>query len=492
MRLELNTKWWRNICQYGQQSNIPRDKKTSPEGGEKVILPEDYPGWFVHLRSVSGGVRCFENVSDLASSKVKAFVTGSNVAGLQVTPLQMGKVEHKPRHFLPGTVFWAEKIYVGKVRVDAGVKFLLFRKTKLQDVKYLKCRDVQNRDILLAMDKVGKFFEISPVLTQNNTAEKYVFNTEDLFSLKQIISPVMLIHGQIPRVDNFSGILHLQRKFLDKTVVAATNIDRNNHVVLEIAVASSTTYHMALNSKDAIKNGDMGGALKHCRRKADQFMQRIRVPFAMSQEEMHEVDSPNDSVELEEEELMSRKLTAITESIEEEGDEELSEENKENILANSYSIDTAKNTNDKSTLLNNANKPTNGNETPTVYEQNVDTDDEMTEESEKPINIITDQTHNDINDNINANDVACLRTNDVENEKTMTVTVEEKLINLNCMSEVMLCSTTTEVPITEADESRNGLSDNSDEVDSDKNKMVDSDSGDDADSGISDKHVTCL
>lgn len=443
----------------------------------------------MHLRSVGGGVRCFENVGDLASSKAKAFVTGSNVAGLQVIPLQMGKVEYKPRHFLPGTVFFAEKIYVGKVRVDAGMKFLLFRKTKLQDVKYLKCRDVQNRDILLALDKVGKFFEISPVLPQNNTAEKYVFNTEDLFSLKQIISPVMLIHGQIPRVNNFSGILHLQRKFLDRTVVAATNIDRNNHVVLEIAVSSSTTYHMALNSKNVIKNGEMGGALKHCRRRADQFVQRIRVPFALSQEEMHEVDTLDDSAELEQEELMSRKLTAITESIEEEDDEELGEENKENIFANSYSTDM---TNDKSSLINNAKDPANGNEAPAVYEQAVNMDDEKIEESEKQINIINDKTHNDINDNINANDDACLPTSVVEGEETMTVTVEEKLINLNCMSEVLLCSTTTEVPIAEANESRKELSDNSDKTDSDKEKMVDSDSGDDADSGISDKHVTSL
>ncbi|KAL8598552.1 hypothetical protein ACOMHN_051340 [Nucella lapillus] len=237
------------------------------EVGQTILVPDDYTGWFELVPPDFSRASCFRSIAELANAMPRKFFTRSNIKAIRIAKGEDGEQQYLERKVTAGSFLRTVDIFcaVWKTSAQSGV----FRKKQTdwvtQEVKYLKCIDKDEMEILIPLAHRGKF---------NAIYEKGKLNQNSVYSMKDILSDlklpikVRLLFGKAPVVPCiFTGMLCIREQQQGDVLLASTTLNRRN-VLLELPTTSSCTLRQATREEDFSHLPSFEDAQKLCKKYA--------------------------------------------------------------------------------------------------------------------------------------------------------------------------------------------------------------------------------
>ncbi|XP_076462777.1 uncharacterized protein LOC143295098 [Babylonia areolata] len=250
------------------------------ETDETVVIPGDYPGHFLRLRSRTAKDHAVHrSVSSLSSHNVPAFLNLTQLTTFQLPAKGAASSNSYPQlDFAPGNVFLPTRALRGSTRVKSGS--LLRSKASRHELHYLHCRDERDVHVLVPMNQPGEFVEI---LRNPQGNGKLSMTGNEIMASQQFPMLVRYVYGGgKPRLTSFSGLLTLLDSFEEDSLVGCV-IDGSAFTLLEIPLSSPLLFQMALNNNDLMHLPLVKKALRVCQARATTFASDLKYKFKFAQ-----------------------------------------------------------------------------------------------------------------------------------------------------------------------------------------------------------------
>lgn len=186
-------------------------------------------------------------------------------------------IQHVRRQLIPGEHLQVGKTYIGCATRTSKIT----KKVEQKQVKYLKCQDDKNDQLIIPYALIGKFYEVS--LTPSEDAEGKFVERVSSFIADEEDFPVVVRHvfGDLPSLPFcFTGLLSLQKTLTEQTVMATTLMERY-HIPLEIAFPSAVKFQLALNDRELQESQTLAEASNFCLSNSDRYVKNMKVAFTL-------------------------------------------------------------------------------------------------------------------------------------------------------------------------------------------------------------------
>ncbi|XP_060076652.1 uncharacterized protein LOC132556285 [Ylistrum balloti] len=262
--------------------NVVLDPETQryTEKDETIVIPADYEGRFLRLNSRT--VKDSEGHRDLESlsrNHVQAFLTLTKLTANVIGSGPESK-DYDNVNYGPGNVFLIDRVYTGTSHIQSEGRLFTIRSSARTQVRYLKCRDEKNVDVLLPLSQTGEFVEVIP--NQSDDSRLSV-DSECLIATSKFPSLVRFLSGRNrPRLTTFNGLFTLLDSFEETTLFGCV-LDPRGYTMIEIPVSSPLQFQLALNKNDLSVNPVVKKAHKLCETNAPDFCRDIKYKFKFAQ-----------------------------------------------------------------------------------------------------------------------------------------------------------------------------------------------------------------
>ena len=200
----------------GRNSHISRVVPFGP----KLVIPENYDGWWEILSEEGKSVRCIENVSDLAKRNPESCLVRETTKAFIGRPDEPNQVSDKVR-----------TVQVGEL-LTLLASDVIATNAKSSDVRYLRCHSSKGDTIYLSFDQKAKF---SPVAKEGISG---VHSIANLLS-KRLPLMVRLVHGKPPQgFKNFQSSIRLFSTFEEECLVAMS-LHKEPHTLVQVPISSA-------------------------------------------------------------------------------------------------------------------------------------------------------------------------------------------------------------------------------------------------------------
>lgn len=252
------------------------------ENDDTVVIPKDYEGAFLRLRSrTSKDHTSHKVIESLAQHNIKAFLNLTKMSAFQVVSVPNVQTDYPRIDYLPGNVFAIDNIFAGTAKVKQDGKYLHHKHGTVQPVKYLKCRDEKDNHIIIPLTQAGEFVEILP--NNLNGSSRMSVSSENLIESQKFPILVRYIRGRFkPRLTSFTGLFTLLDSYEETTIIACV-LDRSGFTLIEVPVGSPLTFHLALNFHELQTHPVVKSALKLCDTTASSFGCDLKFKFKFAQ-----------------------------------------------------------------------------------------------------------------------------------------------------------------------------------------------------------------
>ncbi|RUS83078.1 hypothetical protein EGW08_009164 [Elysia chlorotica] len=297
----------RSVVKVGARSiNWDKEKGRYIDTGDDILVPEDYPGWFGVIgprKNIISDVNIpyYRNIGKLAiANHVRQFLVGGTtfINGFtRVTESQ----RWEPFKISPGEVLRKIGMFDER-KVLHSQKFWGKSKSKEVVHQYLKCSDIQARDILLPLALCGVFYILAedgdptktPVLSINKILRRYKNNFPIV---------VKLVYGPVPKAASaFKDTLLLTDAVMSNTVIAST-MENLRNINLEIPLDNHMKFFIARHSTHLTSSRQYVQALSECEGKAAVYKKSMKVLVGISSDRdlptPTSEEEPSDYAELE-------------------------------------------------------------------------------------------------------------------------------------------------------------------------------------------------
>ena len=206
-------------------------------------------GWFEMVPpDFAKGPFC-KAVSELSSIMPRKFFTRTLIKGIRIVDDEDGKQTYKERIIKAGTVLRVSGNFSAKWRTcaETGVHKKKKEEWTTVEIKYLKCLDIDEQEVLLPCSARGKF---NIIYEKGATDSRCIFRLKDIISDFDLPLKVRLIYGKAPVVPCiFTGMLALKDCALEDTIIGSTTMNKRN-VLFEIPADSPCTVQTAENEDE--------------------------------------------------------------------------------------------------------------------------------------------------------------------------------------------------------------------------------------------------
>lgn len=241
-----------------------------------IVFPT---GLFLRLQSrTAKDHTCHRSIESLAKYKARAFLNLSKMAAFQISKNPQSN-DYQQITYTSGNVFLVDKVFMGTARVKS--ESILSRKsTQIQQIKYLKCRDEKDVEVLIPMSQPGEFIEALPSPVGNG---RMSVNADSLIASQKFPIVVRFISGRNrPRLTSFSGLFTLLDSF-EETTLFGCILDPHGFTMLELPVSSPLTFQLALNTHDLYSHPVVKKALRLCDAKGHAYFRELKYKFKFAQ-----------------------------------------------------------------------------------------------------------------------------------------------------------------------------------------------------------------
>lgn len=250
------------------------------EVGQTILIPDDYTGWFELVPPDFLRASCFRSIAEVASAMPRKFFTRSNLKAIRVDQDEDGESNFLERKVAAGSFLRTDSVFTAKWRTCATTGVFRKKETEwvTEEIKYLKCIDKDEKEILIPLSHRGKF---------NAIYEKGKMNQHSVYSMKDILSDlklpvkVRLLFGKAPVVPCiFTGMLCVRGVQEGDVIVASTILNRRN-VLLDLPTDSACAVQQATREEDFSGLKSFEDAQKLCQKYAHMYSTLIKLSPAM-------------------------------------------------------------------------------------------------------------------------------------------------------------------------------------------------------------------
>ncbi|KAK7101300.1 hypothetical protein V1264_024097 [Littorina saxatilis] len=203
------------------------------EVGQTILIPDNYTGWFELVPPDFCRASCFRSIAEVANAMPRKFFTRSNLKAIRIEQGENGEQKYLERKVKAGSSLRTDSVFTAKWKTSMKKGTFKKKQTEFvtQEIKYLKCIDRDELEILIPLNHRGKF---------NAIYEKGHLNKHSVYSMKDILSDlklpikVRLLFGKAPVVPCiFTGMLCVREVQTNDVILASTVLNRRN-VLMEI------------------------------------------------------------------------------------------------------------------------------------------------------------------------------------------------------------------------------------------------------------------
>ena len=204
-----------------------------------------FSGWFEVLPENGQPIEYFDTINAIVGIRPKQFLVRTSIVGYQLT------VENGISSWMPWEIRPGEVLTTGIVQMDQkkSKKKPFFKRLfssgkagskKEQELKYLQCFDIENREIMIPLIMTGVF---SPVGDSASTNFDAVYTLRDLITAFTLPIKAQLIHTDSNTYDGIpSGVLTLNNLKDKETLLVTTCPNKDGEsATFEIPVIDDVT-----------------------------------------------------------------------------------------------------------------------------------------------------------------------------------------------------------------------------------------------------------
>ncbi|XP_046357895.2 uncharacterized protein LOC124136128 [Haliotis rufescens] len=257
---------------------IHKDKDTGMyfEVGQTLLLPEDYEGWFEMVPSDFGRATCFRSIAEVSEAMPRKFFSRSNIKAIRIQKQEDGNQKIFERKVPAGSVLKVESIFTATWKTSAVTG--VFKKSKTEwtttEVKYLKCIDTDQKEILVPLTKTGKF---NALYEKGNLNKNSVYRMKDILSDLTLPIKARLLFGKAPVVPCiFTGMMIIKGAETVETVIASTVLNKRN-VLFEVPVTAACTVTESADEEEYTDLDSYKDAKRLCRKYAALYSMMIKL-----------------------------------------------------------------------------------------------------------------------------------------------------------------------------------------------------------------------
>nr|KAG5711768.1 hypothetical protein BaRGS_023532 [Batillaria attramentaria] len=225
----------------------------------------------------------------------RKFFTRSNLKAIRVDQGDDGEPKYLERKVPAGSFLKTDSVFAAKWRTQATVPSGLFKKKEAewitQEIKYLKCIDKDEKEILIPLSHRGKF---------NAIYEKGKLNQHSVYTMKDILSDlklpvrVRLLFGKAPVVPCiFTGMLFVKEVQENDVIIASTILNRRN-VLMDLPTNCPCRVQQASREEDFANLKTFEDAQKLCQKYAHMYSTLIKLSPEMDTGQSTKVHVPID------------------------------------------------------------------------------------------------------------------------------------------------------------------------------------------------------
>ncbi|XP_050414773.1 uncharacterized protein LOC126828811 [Patella vulgata] len=244
------------------------------ETDETVVIPEDYEGNFLRLKSRTARDKdVHKSIESLVSNKVPAFINLSRISAFQIGKDQ-GSNQYPRLNYSAGNVFIIDRIFKGSTtRADASA--IEEVRPSRQELHYLKCRDERDIDVLIPMSHPGEFMEVLP---NPNGKVKLSMQSSDIIATQKFPTLIRYVYGGTrPRLTSYSGLFTALDSF-DETSLVGCVLSSSGFTLIEMPISSPLAFQIALNN-NIFNASVIKQAVKLCHQKCAYFAADMKFKF---------------------------------------------------------------------------------------------------------------------------------------------------------------------------------------------------------------------
>ncbi|KAL3870123.1 hypothetical protein ACJMK2_042734 [Sinanodonta woodiana] len=245
------------------------------EVGQTLLIPDDFDGWFEMVPQDFDRGAYFHNIQEVADVMPGKIFTRTNIQAIRVVT-EDGEQIFKERKISAGTVLRVLGSFAAKWRTTAE-KGVMKNKSKewvTMEMKYLKCVDIDEKEVLLPFDAQGKF---NAVYQKDLNDSRCVFRLKDIVSNFELPLKVCLLYGKAPTMPCiFTGMLNLKKQWKEDCIIASTILNKRN-VLIEIPVSLQCCVYKATKEADYCEKSTYKDAQKLCEKYALKFASMIKL-----------------------------------------------------------------------------------------------------------------------------------------------------------------------------------------------------------------------
>ncbi|XP_041358044.1 uncharacterized protein LOC121374958 [Gigantopelta aegis] len=256
---------------------IMKDKEgTYFEVGQTLLIPEDYEGWFELVPSDFCRASCFRSIAQVAEAMPRKFFTRSNLKAIRVAKDENGEQKFLERKISSGTVLSVDGLFAAKWRTSAQTG--VFKKKSQEwvttEVKYLKCLDSDQKEVLLPLSHSGKF---NAIYERGHLNQNSVYRMKDIVCDLKLPIKARLLYGKAPVVPCiFTGMLMIRSMKEDDCVVGSTVLNKRN-VLFEVPVDTPCSVQLAARPEEFTDLSSYKDAQKLCKKYALSYSSMIKL-----------------------------------------------------------------------------------------------------------------------------------------------------------------------------------------------------------------------
>ena len=211
-----------------------------------MIMLVYFSGWFEVLPENGQPIEYFDTINAIVGIRPKQFLVRTSIVGYQLT------VENGTSSWMPWEIRPGEVLTTGIVQMDhkKTKKKPFFKRLfssgkggskKEQELKYLQCFDVDNREIMIPLIMTGVFSPVGDAASVNFDA---VYTLRDLITAFTLPIKAQLIHTDANSYDGIpSGVLTLNNLKDKETILVTTLVNKDGE---------SATFEIPVNDDVAI------------------------------------------------------------------------------------------------------------------------------------------------------------------------------------------------------------------------------------------------
>ncbi|OWF45043.1 uncharacterized protein LOC110457548 [Mizuhopecten yessoensis] len=262
--------------------NVFMDPETQryTEKDETIVIPADYEGRFLRLSSrTAKDSSCHTDLETLSHNQVQAFLTLTKLTA-NVIGSGSESQDYDQVNYGPGNVFLIDRVYLGTTHLQSEGRLFGIRGGNKTQVRYLKCRDEKDMDVLLPLSQTGEFVEVIP---NKNGDGRLSVDSKCLIAKSKYPALVRFLTGRRrPRLKTFTGLFTLLDSFEETTLFGCV-LDPSGFTMIEIPISSPLKFQLALNKNDLSLNPVVKNANKLCEENAVDFCKDLKLKFNFAQ-----------------------------------------------------------------------------------------------------------------------------------------------------------------------------------------------------------------